>query len=96
MKDPMQLQRVVVTGGSGFVGRAVCRRLAARWPGLRIVVPTRRADHAAALRPLPNVETPVADVHDPAALARCWTAPTRWCSWWPSCTAAKATSSVCT
>ena len=69
MKDPMQLQRVVVTGGSGFVGRAVCRRLAARWPGLRIVVPTRRADHAAALRPLPNVETPVADVHDPAALA---------------------------
>lgn len=69
MKEPMQLQRVVVTGGSGFVGRAVCRRLAARWPGLRIVVPTRRADHAAALRPLPTVETPVADVHDAAALA---------------------------
>lgn len=64
----MNLQRVVVLGGSGFVGRALCRRLAAQRPDLRVVVPTRRPDHAAALRPLPNVEVVQADVHDSATL----------------------------
>ncbi len=64
------MQRVVVLGGSGFVGRALCRRLVARWPALRVLVPTRRVDHAAALRPLSTVEISPADVHDPAALTR--------------------------
>ena len=63
-------QRVVVLGGSGFVGRALCRRLAAHAPQLRVVVPTRRPDHAAALRTLPTVEIERADVHDAAALGR--------------------------
>ncbi|MBK7264221.1 MAG: complex I NDUFA9 subunit family protein [Rubrivivax sp.] len=63
------MKRVVVLGGSGFVGRALCRRLVARWPALCVVVPTRRAGHAQALRPLPTVLTPVADVHDAATLA---------------------------
>ena len=66
----MTMQRVVVLGGSGFVGRALCRRLAAQHPDLAVVVPTRRANHAAALRPLPTVQAPQADVHDPATLAR--------------------------
>lgn len=62
------MKRIVVLGGSGFVGRALCRRLAAEAPDLRVVVPTRRPDHAAALRPLPMVEVVRADVHDQAAL----------------------------
>lgn len=66
----MTPQRVVVLGGSGFVGRSVCRRLAARWPGLRVCVPTRRLGHAAALRLLPGIEPVQADVHDDGALAR--------------------------
>jgi uncharacterized protein YbjT (DUF2867 family) len=61
-------QRVLVLGGSGFVGRALCRRLAATHPALRVIVPTRRLAHAQALRPLPTVEVVAADVHDPATL----------------------------
>ena len=65
---PVDARRVVLLGGSGFVGRALCRRLAAQHPDLRVVVPTRRLDHASALRPLPNVEIVQADVHAGAAL----------------------------
>jgi uncharacterized protein YbjT (DUF2867 family) len=64
------MQRLLVTGGTGFVGRALAERLATRWPQLRVLVPTRRNAHAQALRPLPNVDLVVADVHDPATLAR--------------------------
>lgn len=64
----MSLGRVVVLGGTGFVGRSVCARLAAADPQLRIVVPTRRRATARALGPLPNVDVVEADVHDPAAL----------------------------
>jgi NADH dehydrogenase len=62
------MNRIVVLGGSGFVGRALCRRLAARWPALRVLVPTRRLPHAQALRTLPTVDIVPADVNDPAAL----------------------------
>ncbi len=64
------MKRIIVLGGSGFVGRALCRRLATDAPALRVVVPTRRPGHAAALRPLPMVEVVRADVHDQAALQR--------------------------
>jgi NADH dehydrogenase len=64
------MKRIVVLGGSGFVGRALCRRLAADHPGLRVIVPTRRPAHAAALRPLPTVDILDADVHDVAQLQR--------------------------
>lgn len=65
-------RHVVVLGGTGFVGRALCERLVERGGGGggRIVVPTRRLARAAALRLLPTVELVQADVHDPAALAR--------------------------
>ena len=62
------MDRIVVLGGSGFVGRALCRRLAGRWPALRVLLPTRRPAHAAALRTLPTVDIVPADVHDGAAL----------------------------
>lgn len=65
----MNARRVVVLGGTGFVGRSVCARLAAADPQQRIVVPTRRRAAARALGPLPNVDVLEADVHDPAALA---------------------------
>jgi NADH dehydrogenase len=63
----MQITTVGVIGGSGFVGRHVCRQLAAR--GYRVRVPTRDAERAKFLRVLPTVEVMRADVHDPAALA---------------------------
>jgi uncharacterized protein YbjT (DUF2867 family) len=62
-------QRIVITGGTGFVGRAVCERLVAQLPGVRLVVPTRRLDAARSILTLPGVEPVVADVHDPAQAA---------------------------
>ena len=69
--DPQTVpaRRVAVLGGTGFVGRAVCERLFRRSPTGAIVVPTRRAMHANAVRALPTVDVRVADVHDDAALA---------------------------
>lgn len=62
------MNRIVVLGGSGFVGRALCRRLVARWPALRVVVPTRRLPHAQALRTLPTVDVIQADINDAGTL----------------------------
>lgn len=59
--------RVVVTGGSGFVGRVVCARLAADPRIGRIVVPTRRLSHARALAVVPMLDLVEADIHDPSA-----------------------------
>jgi NADH dehydrogenase len=64
------MRRVLVLGGSGFVGRALCEHLAQVEPALRLLVPTRRNAHGQAVRPLPNVDLVTADVHDEAALAR--------------------------
>lgn len=60
--------RVCVLGGSGFVGSRLVARLANA--GHVVTVPTRIAARAAHLRLLPTVTTPVADIHDPATLAR--------------------------
>jgi NADH dehydrogenase len=66
------MAHVLVLGGSGFVGRALCAQLVDRFGGAnaRIVVPTRRPARAQSLRPLPTVELVKADVHDDATLAR--------------------------
>jgi uncharacterized protein YbjT (DUF2867 family) len=65
------VRRVLVTGGSGFVGRALCEKLARRDPGGCITVPTRFPMRAAALRTLPTLDLVAADiVGDDAALAR--------------------------
>ncbi|MBL8333450.1 MAG: complex I NDUFA9 subunit family protein [Rubrivivax sp.] len=66
----MNPDRILVLGGTGFVGRALCARLASRWPGARIVVPSRRPPAAGALRVLPTVSLVPADVHDAATLSR--------------------------
>ena len=65
-----RFSRVAVLGGTGFVGRALCERLAAADPALRIVVPTRRLAHAQRLRPLPTVDVRQASVHDDQQLAQ--------------------------
>jgi uncharacterized protein YbjT (DUF2867 family) len=63
-------RRVVVLGGTGFIGRAFAWRCAAHGLSLKLTVPTRALAHGASLRPLPGLELLRADVHDPAALAR--------------------------
>jgi NADH dehydrogenase len=64
------MKNIVVLGGTGFVGRAVCERLAQRSSSGRILVPTRRLPRANGVRSLPTVEVVEADVHDDAQLAR--------------------------
>lgn len=65
----MTPRRIVVTGGSGFVGRALCEQLAATWPGCRVVVPTRHLANARSVQCLPNVDVLRCDVHQPSQLA---------------------------
>jgi len=67
---PLPLRRVAVLGGSGFVGRALCERLSASSASLRIVVPTRRLQHARPLWPLPALDVLQADVHDERELTQ--------------------------
>jgi uncharacterized protein YbjT (DUF2867 family) len=64
------MQRVLILGGSGFVGRALCERLVQDYGsgGPRLVVPTRRRSHAQAVQLLPLVDVVEANVHDDAAL----------------------------
>jgi NADH dehydrogenase len=62
------MKKILVLGGTGFVGRSVCERLVRH--GLVPVVPTRRLAHAGHLRTLPPVDIVQADVHDAATLAR--------------------------
>jgi len=66
----MASERIVVLGGTGFVGRTLCEKLAERSPSGAIVVPTRQAQHANAVRLLPTVEVVPGSIHGDAALAR--------------------------
>jgi len=61
---------VLVLGGTGFVGRAVCEQLVKRSVSARIIVPTRRLPRGNAVRALPTVDLFEADIHDDAALRR--------------------------
>ncbi len=55
-------RRILVLGGTGFVGRHVVAKLAAA--GHEVLVPTRRLSRAQHLAPLPTVEAVEADIHD--------------------------------
>jgi len=63
----MEISTVCVIGGSGFVGRHVCHKLAAR--GYRVRVPTRDRESAKQLTLLPTLDVVAANVHDPRELA---------------------------
>lgn len=58
--------RVLVLGGSGFVGRHVCEHLVRA--GCDVTVPTRRPDRASSVQTLPGVTVLRASVHDDATL----------------------------
>ena len=60
------MQRVLVLGGTGFVGAHVCEKLVRA--GCAVVVPTRRRKNAARVQHLPGLTVLEADVHDEAAL----------------------------
>lgn len=60
--------RVLVIGGTGFVGRCIVGRLVAA--GHEVHVPTRRLAHARELQVHPTVTVFQADVHDPVVLNR--------------------------
>ncbi len=63
--------RVLILGGTGFVGRHVCEQLARS--GIAMTVPTRRAVHAASVQSLPRLTVVEADVHDPVQLQQLMT-----------------------
>lgn len=60
--------RILVLGGTGFVGRQVCEQLARL--GWRITVPTRRSVNAEAIQHLPGLTVVEASVHKASDLAR--------------------------
>lgn len=64
----MSMRRILVLGGSGFVGRHIVARLVSA--GWSVVAPTRRRERARHLILLPTVDVPEADIHDPIALER--------------------------
>lgn len=61
------MPRILVLGGTGFVGRHVCEKLSRM--GWHITVPTRRPAQARALQLLPHLQLVQADVHDAQALS---------------------------
>ncbi len=65
-------ERILVLGGTGFVGRSVCEKLVERHGGAGrgIVVPTRRLGHGRHLQMLPGLQLVESDLHDDAQLAR--------------------------
>ena len=66
------MNRVVILGGSGFVGRSLCEQISAHpaLTGVRVLVPSRRRERAKHLFTLPKVDVVQADVHRDADLSR--------------------------
>ncbi len=62
-----KLNNVLVLGGTGFVGRHVCEKLARL--NIRVTVPTRRRSNAYNVQSLPMLDVLEVNIHDPAALA---------------------------
>src|SRR6185295_18884738 len=65
-RTEMSTARILVLGGSGFVGRHIVARLVAA--GWNVIVPTRNRERAKHLILLPTVDVVEADIHDPLAL----------------------------
>jgi uncharacterized protein YbjT (DUF2867 family) len=62
------MKKILVLGGTGFVGRHVCEKLAQlHW---RVSVPTRHESHARDIQMLPTLDVVPVNVHNEAALTR--------------------------
>lgn len=62
------MKKILILGGTGFVGRHVCEKLTQlQW---RVTVPTRHEANARDIQMLPALDVVPADVHDEAALTR--------------------------
>lgn len=64
----MRHQRILIIGGSGFIGSVIAARLAAQ--NRRVIVPTRRFSRARPLVLLPTVDVIEADVHHGPTLSK--------------------------
>jgi NADH dehydrogenase len=62
------MKKILVLGGSGFVGAHVCEKLVRA--GWQVTVPTRRRANAESLIHLPKLHVQELDVHDEPALTR--------------------------
>ena len=62
------MKKILVLGGTGFVGRHVCEKLTRL--SYRVTVPTRRRENAKLVQHLPRLDVLEANIHDPATLAR--------------------------
>lgn len=62
------MKKVIVLGGTGFVGAHVCEKLVRA--GWQVTVPTRRVANAKPIQHLPGLTVQGCDVHDEAALTR--------------------------
>ena len=62
-------KRILILGGTGFVGRHVCEKLTRL--GCSMTVITRRASQAAAIQNLPRVRVLEGDVYNAAFLTQC-------------------------
>lgn len=64
----MATKKILVLGGTGFIGHHLCKELVRLQH--RVTVPTRDISKARDVQSLPSLDRVQADVHDPAALAR--------------------------
>jgi uncharacterized protein YbjT (DUF2867 family) len=62
------MKKILVLGGTGFVGRHLCKELARL--EYRITVPTRNISKAQSVRSVPSLDLVQADVHDEPTVAR--------------------------
>lgn len=62
----MTIEKVLLLGGSGFVGGYIARRLADR--GIEVTIPTRRRERCKALGVRPGIRIAEADIHQHSAL----------------------------
>lgn len=60
------MKKILVLGGTGFVGRHLCEKLVSA--GHQVTVPTRQRPHASAIAMLPTLTVLEASIHDAATL----------------------------
>lgn len=63
----MAIKKVLLLGGSGYIGTYIANRLSQR--GIELTIPTRRRERTKALIMQPNVEMPEANIHCAKTLA---------------------------